>query len=92
MAIPDIFPQWGQGRWRRTHRSNAHLPARYAYAINSLGEMICLGCGTHFPANSGATAPKTYCSQPCRDIVSQRGGRLTRADVQAIIATMAPLS
>lgn len=92
MAGADLYlPQWGTGRWPRRYRSDAHLPAKYAYALNSLGEMICLGCGEHFVPDPGSRAPRSYCGVTCRKRVHLRGGRHTRAGVRAIIAAMGPL-
>ena len=60
---------------------------KYVYPVNSLGEMICLGCGTHFPV-SGHDKPKTYCNVNCNARVNYHGGRLTKIEVRKIIEAM----
>jgi hypothetical protein len=62
-------------------------------AMNSLGEMICLGCGRHFrdfTVRRGGQ-PKNYCKPYCKLRVERMGGRLTRADVAERIAALGPL-
>lgn len=68
--------------------SSAHFPAKYAHAINTLGETICLGCGTHFRATEPKGQPQVYCTHSCGTMSVRRQRRLTRKDVQEIIAAM----
>jgi hypothetical protein len=60
---------------------------RFPNAINSLGERICPGCGTHFTEGFSP-----YCSQLCRGRVWNRGGRLDRAQIAERIAKLGPIS
>lgn len=65
------------------------MKSPYPVAMNSLGEMICLGCGMHFLQ---LTRPhgnvQAFCSNMCRKRVFDQGGRLTHADVRDRIAAM----
>ena len=59
--------------------------------MNSLGEMICLGCGTHFLNFSRPHGMvQAFCSGRCRKRVFDNGHRLTHADVRDRIAAMVP--
>lgn len=60
----------------------------YPYAVNSLGEVICPGCGVHMTTPSHALRPLIYCSLRCKERVRQRGGRLTREALRRIIEAM----
>lgn len=57
--------------------------SQYPVALNSLGEVICLGCGNHFPVKVGVYArPRAFCSEGCRTTAGRRGGRLTSVQLQ----------
>ena len=62
--------------------------AKYPYPVNSLGEMICLGCGRHF-AIVGTDKPSACCSRQCGRRVKYRGGRWTCNEVQMIVTAIA---
>src|ERR1700692_704597 len=63
------------------------VKSKYPVAMNSLGEMICLGCGGPFPPSRGSRA-EVYCSHTCGDRVASRGGRLYRVNVRHAIEDM----
>lgn len=54
---------------------------RYPIAMTSLGEIICVGCGSHLVPNQHGPY-RVLCSNTCASRVHYRGGRLTLQELQ----------
>ena len=66
---------------------------KYPIPLNSLGEMICPGCGRHFwPRWKDHRRVSVYHAEHCRDRVQRRGGRLTREQLRHRLVTFGPLT